>query len=1220
MPTNTSGGTTTSFMNTPQAVDDFYKVVEDCIYTFDVMANDLGGNAKILWSIDDTNLDGTYGVTASGDGTYDLLKQDAALCPEKSDKGARIWIEAGKIKYDASVFNYLGAGQCVTDTFTYAIRLSNGTLSWATVTITVTGTNDGPVANPDTATTSENASILVNVLGNDTDVDSGAVLTVTSASAPSGQGAASVVGNQVQFNPGTDFDHLAQGATATVVVDYTMRDEHGAQSTSTLTITITGTNDLPDIRLVGTGTPDSDAATIAETNTTLSASGTLTVTDVDTADTVTSAVTSVVASGTTTGLTSDNAQLLNMLSVTAGALTANTGETHNLAWNFNSASQAFDYLAVGQSLVLTYNVRGTDSAGAVDNQTVTVTITGTNDAPVAVADVNSGLEDATITGSVASNDSDVDDGASLTYTLNAPVAGLTLNPDGTYSFDASNATYQHLAAGATTQVVASYTVSDGSLNDTETLTITLTGTNDAPVAVADVNSGLEDATITGSVASNDSDVDDGASLTYTLNAPVAGLTLNPDGTYSFDASIAAYQHLAQGATADVVANYTVTDQYGATSTSSLTITLTGTNDAPVNTMPASYTTPEDTNRVLTGLSVSDVDAGSGNVTVTLNVNSGTILMGSSLSVTTSGSGTNTVTITGTVAAVNAFLANPGVQPTFSPAGNANGPVTLTMTTSDGIAVDTDVRTIDVTPVNDSPYVATEVDQQFFPEDTAVSFQVPAGTFVDPDGDTLTYSGSMGDGSPLPSWLTFDSTTRTFSGTPPLNFNGSLLVGVTASDGTLSATETFYITITPVNDAPVLTVDTSGTVTEDVNVTGGNLTDSGALSFTDPDLTDAPTVTSSNTGITASPGVTLTAAQQAALAAGFSANGSGWNYSVANSAVQFLNTGQFVTITYDVMVDDHHGGTDTETVTVTIIGADEPVLRVAPTDITLTPTSNPTTDVQLNQYDFQGTLTANDADPGGFTFQIISQTNASGATSSNFSLGIGASNNILTGTDIGTNADFAVTVRVRQTGDPLTLFRDETFHILTGTNGNSGETLEVDLQPGQVSGDDYLYGNGGSDMLFGLDGNDWLYGQTGTDQLSGGNGSDHLFGGADGDTLTGGAGADFFVFLLNTDSNGTSATTRDQIADFGVGGADLIDLTALDANTAAGATGNQDFAWGGTTATLNGVWYSFNSTTGVTTIFADTNGNLSDIEFQLVLNNYNPNLNPLDKADFLGLLP
>ena len=153
-----------------------------------------------------------------------------------------------------------------------------------------------------------------------------------------------------------------------------------------------------------------------------------------------------------------------------------------------------------------------------------------------------------ITGSVAANDSDVDDGAVLSYSLNAPVAGLTINTNGNYSFDASDAAYQHLAQGAATNVIANYTVTDEhGASATSTLTITLTGTNDTPIAVADTNSGLEDTTITGSVATNDSDVDDGAVLTYALNAPVAGLTINTDGSYSFNAGNAAYQHLAQGA-------------------------------------------------------------------------------------------------------------------------------------------------------------------------------------------------------------------------------------------------------------------------------------------------------------------------------------------------------------------------------------------------------------------------------------------------------------------------------------------------------------------------------------------------------------------------------------------------------------------------------------------------------------------------------------------------
>ncbi|RUT96036.1 adhesin, partial [Mesorhizobium sp. USDA-HM6] len=142
--------------------------------------------------------------------------------------------------------------------------------------------------------------------------------------------------------------------------------------------------------------------------------------------------------------------------------------------------------------------------------------------------------------------------------------------------------YQHLAEGATLPVVASYTVTDEhGASASSTLTITLTGTNDAPTAVADTNAGLEDSIITGSVATNDGDVDDGALLTYAQVGSVAGLTINADGSYSFDASNAAYQHLAEGATLPVVASYTVTDEHGASASSTLTITLTGTNDAPV---------------------------------------------------------------------------------------------------------------------------------------------------------------------------------------------------------------------------------------------------------------------------------------------------------------------------------------------------------------------------------------------------------------------------------------------------------------------------------------------------------------------------------------------------------------------------------------------------------------------------------------------------------------
>src|SRR5437764_23954 len=84
--------------------------------------------------------------------------------------------------------------------------------------------------------------------------------------------------------------------------------------------------------------------------------------------------------GTTGGLKSADVQ--GMLSVTAGAIAADPTDANNLGWTFNSTPQAFNFLAAGESLTLTYTVRANDGTVNSNDQTVTITITGTNDAPV----------------------------------------------------------------------------------------------------------------------------------------------------------------------------------------------------------------------------------------------------------------------------------------------------------------------------------------------------------------------------------------------------------------------------------------------------------------------------------------------------------------------------------------------------------------------------------------------------------------------------------------------------------------------------------------------------------------------------------------------------------------------------------------------------------------------------------------------------------------------
>lgn len=107
-------------------------------------------------------------------------------------------------------------------------------------------------------------------------------------------------------------------------------------------------------------------------------------------------------------------------------------------------------------------------------------------------------------------------------------------------------------------------------------------------------------------------------------------------------------------------------------------------------------------------------------------------------------------------------------------------------------------------LNEAPVLAAAVADTAIDEDTAFSFTIPAGTFSDPDGDTLTFSAALADGSALPEWLSFDAEAGTFTGTPPANFTGRIALKVSASDGEFAASDTFTLTVTPVNDAPVIT--------------------------------------------------------------------------------------------------------------------------------------------------------------------------------------------------------------------------------------------------------------------------------------------------------------------------------------------------------------------------------------------------------------------------------
>ncbi|WP_254508181.1 Ig-like domain-containing protein [Anatilimnocola floriformis] len=217
----------------------------------------------------------------------------------------------GTFTYDPNgSFEYLAAGESTTETLSFTVLDDDGGSSTKTVTVTISGVNDAPTANIDENSTTENAAVTTNVITNDTDPDTTDVLSLVAASvqvtsitrsneaAPAimASGLVSMAGNSITFTPGTYFDTLAVGETATVVIAYTVTDENepGLTSNSTLTITVNGENDAP----VATG----NSYTIAEDNTlTVNATGVLgNDSDVDYGATLTAILVGDVAHGTLT--------------------------------------------------------------------------------------------------------------------------------------------------------------------------------------------------------------------------------------------------------------------------------------------------------------------------------------------------------------------------------------------------------------------------------------------------------------------------------------------------------------------------------------------------------------------------------------------------------------------------------------------------------------------------------------------------------------------------------------------------------------------------------------------------------------------------------------------------------------------------------------------------------------------------------------------------------
>ncbi len=397
--------------------------------------------------------------------------------------------------------------------------------------------------------------------------------------------------------------YLANGETLVEEFDLRIVGADREERTQRLSITITGTNDAPTLTPGGTlAGAVTEVVDVTGGMDDLNATGSFDFEDLDLADMHSAAVTTVGVTGSTTGLAlPDGTGLADLLTFVIDS----PDEEGTVNWTFAAPDAAFDYLDDGETLTLTYTVALSDGEGGSVDQTITITVTGSNDAPTATADTGDVVESGTAagtteaTGNVLTNDEDADGDAVLSVSMigassvaamgTTPATGLygslSIAADGsyTYTLDNGNATVDALPLDATLSDEFTYTVTDeNGATSTATLTITITGSNDAPVVDAVTAAVDENATVT--VTADFSDVDTGDTHTFGLDTTgtLGTVVNNEDGTYDYTAG-SAFDSLAVGDTTTDTFTYSVTDANGAVHSNTVTVTITGTNDTPTIT-------------------------------------------------------------------------------------------------------------------------------------------------------------------------------------------------------------------------------------------------------------------------------------------------------------------------------------------------------------------------------------------------------------------------------------------------------------------------------------------------------------------------------------------------------------------------------------------------------------------------------------------------------------
>ncbi|AWB67172.1 hypothetical protein C2869_12320 [Saccharobesus litoralis] len=996
------------------------------------------------------------------------------------------------------------------DVGTHSVTLSvtdGTTTDTQSFTITVANTNDAPEINS-TAITSATEDSAYSYTLSASDVDSGDSLTYSAVTKPDWL---SINASSGVLSGTPDNDDVGTHGVTLSVSDGTTTD------TQSFTITVANTNDAPEINSTAITSATEDSAYAY----TLSAS------DVDSGDTLTYAVASKptwlsfdagtgVLSGTpenehvgnhtvslqvTDGTTTIGEQFTIAVANTNDApvigSTANSSATEDSAYSYTlsasdvdtgdsltySAVTKPDWLSINASSGVLSGTPDNDDVGThgvtlsvtdgttTDTQSFTITVANTNDAPeINSTAITSATEDSAYSYTLSA--SDVDSGDSLTYSAVTKPDWLSINA----SSGVLSGTPDNDDVG-THGVTLS--VSDGTTTDTQSFSITVANTNDAPVIGSmAITSATEDSAYAYTLSA--SDVDSGDTLTYAVASKPTWL--------SFDAGTGVLSGTPEN---EHVGNHTVSLQVTDGTTTigeQFTIAVANTNDAPVIGSTAITSATEDSPYAYT-LSASDVDVGDtltyavaskptwlsfdagtgvlsgtpenehvGNHTVSLQVTDGSTTIGEQFTIAVAN--TNDAPVIGSTAITSAtedsayaytlsasdvdtgdsLTLSAPTKPDWLSFDSANGALTGTpdnddvgthavvLRATDGTTNTEQSFTITVSNTNDAPVIqSTSITSAT--EDSGYSYTLSA-TDVD-SGDTLTLSAPT-----TPDWLTFDANSGVLSGTPANANVGTHAVVLRAADGTTNTDQSFTITVSNVNDAPVNATVAHVSISEDTTHTY----DSNAVSVNDVDGENLTVQLATSGGTLALSQTTdLTGTTEAGATLSFS--GTQANINAALNNLTFY-AGDDANGTYTITQTVNDALTsDVDTFEVTVNNVNDAPVNTVPSQVTVSEDTN---------YTFTGSevFSVSDADSSDtLTVTLVSssgQLSLSGTTSLSFTEGDGSADSSMTfsgsQSDINTALTNLVYSPVTNDDSSATI----TMSVTDGTTEVDSDTVTADI--------------------------------------------------------------------------------------------------------------------------------------------------------------------------------